>query len=162
ASIALVSTIATSVPDYVKTGRLFGTVWHREFDSLGLHPDWPFGNLRQVYDCADVVPHGLQNGLRDQNAHCVFWSTYPPAVARQLTDEGIGRLLLGGDYEKVLRSAFLNVVLSYPRQVLELHVYYKSAMILQTLRNAIGFDLSAQRVKILVLAALQFIVFVLF
>ena len=150
------------MPDYEKTGRLFGTIWHRAFVSFGLHPDWPFGNLRQVYDCADVVPGGLQRYPDDQNAHCVFWSTYPPAVSRELTDEEISSRLLGGDYEKELQSAFFNVVFSYPRQVLELYVYYKSAMILWALREAIDFDLSAQTVKILALAALQFIVFVVF
>jgi hypothetical protein len=162
AGIAFVSIITTTVPDYEKTGRLYGTIWHRSFVSLGLHWDWPFGNLRQVYDCTDVIPNGLQNGPFDQNAHCVFWSTYPPAVSRELTDEEISSRLLGGDYEKVLRSAFFNVVPSYPRQALELYVYYKSAMILRTLRNAIDFDRSAQTVRILALAALQFMVFVVF
>ena len=162
AGIAFISIITTTVPDYEKTGRLFGTVWHRAFLSFGLHPDWPFGNLRQVYDCADVVPGGLQSGPHDQNAHCVFWSTYPPAVTHELTDNEISRRLLGGDYEKELRSASFNVALSYPRQVVELYVYYKSAMILWALRDAIDFELSAQTKWVLALAALQFVVFVLF
>ena len=75
AGIAFVSIITTTVPSYDKTGRLFGTIWHRAFVSFGLHRDWPFGNLRQVYDCADVIPKGLQRYPGDQNAHCVFWST---------------------------------------------------------------------------------------
>jgi hypothetical protein len=158
--IAFVSFISATMPDYRKTGRLFGNVWHRAFVSFGLHPDWPFGNLRQVYDCADVVPGGLKRYPNDRNAHCVFWSTYPPAVTRELTDAEIDSRLLGGDYEKELRSAFFNVVFSYPQQVLQLYVYYKSAMILWTLRNAVAFDLSAQ--TILALTALQFLVFVLF
>src|SRR5262245_1620785 len=102
AGIAFISIITTTVPDYEKTGRLFGTVWHRAFLSFGLHPDWPFGNLRQVYNCADVVPGGLKRYPNDQNAHCVFWSTYPPAVTHELTDKEISRRLLGGDYEKEL------------------------------------------------------------
>ena len=162
AGIAFISIITTTVPDYEKTGRLFGTIWHRAFVSFGLHPDWPFGNLRQVYDCADVVPGGLKRYPNDQNAHCVFWSTYPPAVSHELTDNEISRRLLGGDYEKELQSAFFNVVFSYPRQVLELYVYYKSAMILWALREAIDFDLSAQTKWVLALAALQFVVFVVF
>ena len=162
AGIAFVSIITTTVPSYDKTGRLFGTIWHRAFVSFGLHRDWPFGNLRQVYDCADVIPKGLQRYPGDQNAHCVFWSTYPPAVSRKLSDEEISSRLLGGDYEKELQSAFFNVVFSYPRQVLELYVYYKSAMILWALREALDFGLSAQTAKILALAALQFMVFVVF
>jgi hypothetical protein len=160
--IAFVSFISATMPDYRKTGRLFGNVWHRAFVSFGLHPDWPFGNLLQVYDCADVLPGGLKRAPNDRNAHCVFWSTYPPAVTHELPDAEIDSRLLGGDYEKELRSAFFNVVFSYPQQVLQLHVYYKSAMILWTLRNAVAFDLSAQTIRILALTALQFLVFVLF
>jgi hypothetical protein len=160
AGIAFVSIIATSVPDYVTTGRLLGTVWHRAFVAFGLHPDWPFGNLREVYDCRDVIPKGLVRNPEDQNAHCVFWSAYAPDG--ELTDQQINGLLLDGDYEKKLRSAYFNVVLSYPWQVLELQVFYKSAMILWTLRNAIHFHLSAQSVTILRLVAVQFLVFVVF
>ena len=45
---------------------------------------------------------------------------------------------------------------------MELYVYYKSAMILWALREALDFGLSAQTAKILALAALQFMVFVVF
>ena len=53
-------------------------------------------------------------------------------------------------------------MLSYPWQVLELQVFYKSAMILWTLRNAIHFHLSAQSATIRRLVALQLVVFVVF
>ena len=64
-----------------------------------------------VYDCADVIPKGLQRYPGDQNAHCVFWSTYPPAVSRKLSDEEISSRLLGGDYEKELIHLFQRRVL---------------------------------------------------
>ena len=162
ASIAFFSITATSVPDYVNAGRLFGNTWHRAFVSFGLHPDWPFGNLREVYNCTDFRPEGLVKGTVDGNAFCVFWSSYPPAVTGDLSEADVDAHLYDGVYEKVLRSAFFDVVLSYPRQILELYVYHKSASIIQTLRESVRLDLSAQTATLLALAALQCSVFFAF
>jgi hypothetical protein len=160
AGITFVSIIAASVPDYVKTGRLFGNFWHRTVVGLGRHPDWPFGNLREVYNCMDVFPGGLTEGGDDRDGQCIFWSSYPPARARELPDAEINAYTYGGIYERVLRSAVLNIALSYPRQMLELYVYYKTAMIFGTLRDSVYFDLSAPTV--LTLMVLQCVVFVAF
>jgi hypothetical protein len=165
AGMAFFSILAASVPDYVKTGRFFGVTWGRAIVGFGLHPDWPFGNLREVYNCTNVIPQGLVRGTGrtgDDNQHCVFWSSYPSALPGTPTYKEIDTHLYDGVYEKGLRSAFFNVVRSYPRQVFELYAYYKSAMIVETLRNSVHFDLSAQTALILALAVLQCGVFVVF
>src|SRR5262249_758426 len=106
AGMALSSIISASVPDYVKTGRFLGGVWHRALGSLSYHPDWPFGNLRETYDCTNVIPKGLDVGRgNDQNAHCIFSSSYPPALSGELSNEEIDAHLYDGVYEKQLRSA---------------------------------------------------------
>jgi hypothetical protein len=164
-SMGFVSIIAASVPDYVKTGRFFGTVWHRAVVSLGRHPDWPFGNLREVYDCTNVIPQGLVRGSEDRNAHCIFWSSYPRTVTGKPSDkevEEVNAHTHDGIYESLMRSAFFYVVRDYPRQVFELHFYYKSVLILRTLRKALHLDLTAQDTTILALIALQCGVFIAF
>ena len=161
AGMVFVTIIAASVPDYVKAGRFQGNVWARAFINLGVHPDWPFGSLRQIYDCTEAVPQGLRRGPDDRNSHCVLWSSYPPALVDKLTAAEVNAHLYDGMHEALLRTAFFNVVQSYPRQVFELYLYYKSALILQTLKSAWQFT-SAKTAAIFMLASLQFGVFVAF
>jgi hypothetical protein len=162
AGMAFIAVIATLVPDYGRTGRLFGNVWHRVFVAFGLHPSWPFGDLSTVYDCRHMVPEGLKPDLVDRNGHCIFYSSFPPAVSAKLSDEEINAGLLGGDYERELRSASLRVLLSFPREVIELYIYHKTAMILWTLRNSLRFDFSAHNSTTLGLVTLQCVVFIAF
>jgi hypothetical protein len=159
---ALSSAIVASVPAYVESGRFLGNFWHRAFVSFGVHEEWPFGNLREVYDCSDVFPGGLTRDLPDRDAHCVFWSTYPPAVAGKLTEADVDQFLFGPVYEKLMRAAFFNVVFSYPEKMLELYLYYKSNAIFETLRRAVHFDWRAYTITGLALAGLQCVVFVSF
>jgi hypothetical protein len=157
-----VSVTAASVPDYGRAGRFLGNFWHRAFDSLHLHPDWPFGTLSEVYDCKDVIPGGLSRKFPDRDGSCVFWSSYRAPGGGKLTLEEVGAHLFDDVYEKVLRSAFFNVVLTYPREVIALYLYYKSIRIFDTLRNAVHFDTSTYSATTLALAALQCGVFVAF
>jgi hypothetical protein len=110
-----------------------------------------------------VIPKGLDVGpSEDQNAHCIFKSSYPPALSGELSEEEVEAHLNDRVYEKVLRSAFFNIALSYPRQTFELFLYYKSKMIFSTLRESVSLNLSAQTATALAFAGLQFAVFVVF
>jgi hypothetical protein len=125
--------IAVELPAYAKSDRVVGNFWHRTFGSLALSPEWPFGNLRQVYDCTAYIPEGLTRQDMDRNGHCVWW-VYPPNKTRSVKDVVAG--VYGAEYEKVIRQAFFYVVAHYPRQVFELYAYEKSRYILLVLGEA--------------------------
>ena len=125
--------IGVAMPQYVKAGRVFGVFWHRAFVSLAIHPQWPFGNLSEVYKCKAYIPPGLTRGASDGNGHCVW-------IARLLDEKrdisGVGDEIYGGDYEKDMRNAYFYVVGHYPRQVFEVYFFTKSAMIASVLSDA--------------------------
>jgi hypothetical protein len=151
--IVCASALIASVPNYAKSGRIGGTVWHRAFVSYVAHPEWPFGNLRDVYDCTRYIPEGLYRGRpADRNGHCVWW-TYPPNQTRPIQEVQDGTY--GPEYEAVLRRAYFNVILSYPRQAVELFVYYKPALIAATLRDGLVWRLALIPPSILLLLVLQ-------
>jgi hypothetical protein len=149
--------IVEALPAYVQTGRVLGNFWHRSFVSLGLHPEWPFGNLREVYDCTKEMPAGLVQGSTDHNGHCI-WLVYPPnrtRSAKEVHDQVYGR-----EYEAVVRRAFLDVLTSYPEKVLELFVYIKSLWVLRTLREAFHLQPAAVPKVILPIVGIQFVIFI--
>ena len=151
--IVFTSALIACVPNYVKSGRIGGLIWHRAFISFEVHPEWPFGNLRDVYDCTRYIPEGLYRGRpADRNGHCVWWA-YPPNQARpvQAVQDGA----YGPEYEAVLRRAYFNVIFSYPRQALELYFYYKPALMADTLRQGLVWRLDLVPRSIVLLAALQ-------
>jgi hypothetical protein len=151
--IVFTSAVIACLPNYVKSGRMSGTFWHRAFGSFAAHPEWPFGNLREVYDCTKYFPEGLSRRRpADRNGQCV-WLAYPPNQARpfQAVQDGI----YGPEYEAVVRRAYFNVIFSYPRQALELHLYYKPALMASTLRGALDWRLDLVPRPVLLLAALQ-------
>jgi hypothetical protein len=125
--------VAKELPAYVQNGRALGNVWHRSFVSFTLHPEWPFGNLRQVYDCTRYIPEGLNREHNDRNGHCVWW-VYPPNQTRSVNEVMAG--VYGAEYEKAMRQAFFYVATHYPRQTVELYVRYKSRRILLLLSEA--------------------------
>jgi hypothetical protein len=61
----------------------------------------------------------------------------------------------GPEYEAVVRRAYFNVIFSYPRQTLELYLYYKPAVVAATLWGALDWRLDLVPRPILLLAALQ-------
>jgi hypothetical protein len=151
--IVFTSALLASAPDYLRSGRIGGTIWHRAFGSFVVHPEFPFGNLRDVYDCTKYIPEGLHGGRpADRNGHCVWWA-YPPNQTRpaQAVQDGT----YGSEYEAVLRRAYFNVIFSYPRQALELYLYYKPALIAATLWQGLHWCLDLVPLSILLLAALQ-------
>jgi hypothetical protein len=126
--------VAVELPAYAKSDRVVGNFWHRTFGSLALSPQWPFGNLRQVYDCTAYIPEGLNRQDMDRNGHCVWW-VYPPNKTRSVKEVMAG--VYGAEYEKAIRQAFFYVVAHYPRQVFKLYVYEKSRYILLVLGEAV-------------------------
>jgi len=155
AAMSLTIMVAT-VYDYALYGRVFGNIWHRAFVSLALHPEWPFGNLREVYDCTKYIPEGLTRRHPDPNGECV-WFADPSNRTRpagQLV-EGV----FGPAYEATLRRALFNVIRSYPRQAFELYFYYKSLILWQTLRGGLDIEWHAFSAPILALVALQLLLF---
>jgi hypothetical protein len=115
--------VLIALPAYVQSGRTLGIFWHRAFISFEMHPDWPFGNLREVYDCTRYLPKGLGRGQSDANGVCV-WLAYPPNRNRSLDEMAAG--LYNKEYEAALREAYFYVVTHYPRQTFELYVFSKS------------------------------------
>jgi hypothetical protein len=154
---------ATALSAYVHNGRIFGNVWHRAFISFIFHPDWPFGNLRQVYDCTRYIPEGLNRQNMDRNGHCV-WLVYPPNATRPLGDVIAGTY--DGEYEKALRQAFFYVASHYPRQTFELYAIYKTALVENTMQLARHALFKLYRAPVakafFALAAAQLLVFVAF
>jgi hypothetical protein len=144
------------VPDYLLYGRVFGHVWHRAFVSLAIHPDWPFGNLREVYDCTKVIPQGLNRMHADDNGMCVWWA-YPPNQARSQGE--LVQKVYGPEYQGVMRSALFNVIRSYPRQALELYAYYKPLLLWQTIRRGFEIEWRSASASLLWLVAGQVLLF---
>jgi hypothetical protein len=124
--------------NYFSEGRVTGVVWHRAFISLGLNPAWPFGNMREIYDCNHApFPPGseLQPGVLDKNGDCV-WLNY---TRRHHLPAEVVNLRL---YERVMRDAFFNVVRLYPRQVLETYIYYKPPLVFTSIKQSIDLNLN--------------------
>jgi hypothetical protein len=128
-----VAFVVIAVPAYLHTGRALGNVWHRTFVSFSLDPAWPYGNLREVYDCTRYIPEGLSRGSMDRNGHCIWWA-YPPNQRRPMSDVLAG--VYGAEYEAVMRRAYFYVVTHYPRQTFELYFNVKSERIGKVLSAA--------------------------
>jgi hypothetical protein len=156
--VALVSqtVIVATVYDYLLRGRVFGHVWHRAFISLALHPEWPFGNLREVYDCTEFIPQGLNRIHADDNGMCVWWA-YPPNRTRPQGE--LVEKVYGPEYQGVMRSALFNVIRSCPRQAFELYSYYKPLLIWHTVKRGLDIEWRAVSAPILALVALQMLLF---
>jgi len=159
-SIVFTSMLIACVPNYVKSGHIGGLFWHRAFVSFTLHPEWPFGNLRDVYACTKFIPEGLtRDGGGDRNGHCVWW-VYPPNQTRSIQE--VQDKTYGPEYETAVRNALFYVIFSYPRQSLQLYLFYKPIRILDTFRGALLWQLARVPQLITLLAALQLALFVWF
>jgi hypothetical protein len=154
--VAALAIMVALVPDYLRYGRVFGHVWHRAFVSLALHPDWPFGNLHEVYDCTKFFPPGLNRINADDNGMCVWWA-YPPNRARspgELVEE-----VYGPEYQALMRSVLFEVIRSYPRQAWELYTYYKPLLLWETLRRGFEIEWHSASAPLLWLVAGQMLLF---
>jgi hypothetical protein len=140
-------------PNYLGNGRITGQVWHRTFVGLGLNPEWPFGNLREVYNCdyAEVPGLRLKPGLLDANGGCI-WIHY--AHAHNIRVYPVEPAAL----EAAEREAYFNVLRLYPRQVLKTYLYYKPRMLAAEIKNAVVLPLRLHGYspvfKVLLVAAL--------
>ena len=151
------SIMVATVYDYLLYGRVYGCVWTRAFVSLAIHPEWPFGNLREVYDCTKDMPEGLTRRHPDPNAPCVWFAS--PAnrdrPARELLEAIFGRA-----YEATLRNALFSVIRAYPRQAYELYFYYKPLLLWQTLKHGLDIEWRAFSAAVVGLVALQMLLFI--
>ena len=123
------------IPDaYQAHGLVSDPPWHRMFLGLGAHPDWPFGDLRNKFDCRSNLPQGLVPGIVDANAHCV----YGVAVKEGAPPGPI----YGSQYDTVVRAAFFRVVQEHPRETAETFLIYKPRLILGVLGYSIDYRIS--------------------
>ena len=125
--------VALLPPHYLKDGRFTGATWHRAFVGLGDNPEWPFGNLREIYKCDFEDNTGgirleLKPGVLDSNGGCI-WKHYAHMHNNPRFEWGV--------YEPVVREAFLRVIRNYPHQVLETYLYYKSQILFVEITVAI-------------------------
>ena len=152
-SAVLVASFYLSVPQaYKDTGRTNGLLWHRVLVSLGANPDWPFGNLRDVYaSCKSYDPayyagsQSLVPEIRDWNGQCI-WVAY--ALERGLTPTEMIEGIYGGRYEAVMKGAFFDIARNYPMEVFETFLYYKPLRILRSMRRLAGFGAAGKTLGI--------------
>lgn len=165
ANSVIVAIIAASVlmalmPNYLNSGRTLGIFWHRAFISLSLHPDWPFGNLSELYPCRDDVPEGLTRAAGgDHIAHCV-WTAYTRRLGRSVAEMNAG--VHSSEYESVVRAAYWNAVSSYPWKAIELYTFYKPKILGYTLLTALHLQFDRTNVPIWLLLTFQITIFILF
>jgi hypothetical protein len=139
-------------PEYSDTGRLYGLFWHRAFIGFASNPAWPFPGLRQKYDCTKWFPEGLDAKGNDGNGQCV-WLAYRNNPARPLND--VANELYDGAYEAAMRSSFVHVVRTYPREAFDTFVYYKPKALVQVTIDTLQPDWSVAGRPIALLALLQ-------
>ena len=155
--------VVAALPAYQQSGRLLGNFWHRAFATLAADPDWPYGDLRTVYDCTQYIPEGLNNKNFDRNGHCIWW-IYPPNAKRSASEIMSGTY--GREYETAVRNAYFYVLVHYPKQIFRLYFYIKSQMIERVLWHAWKYPFAVDREpaarNLFVIAAAQLILFAAF
>src|SRR5262249_30634259 len=99
---ASISILMLSVSrSYLSDGRFTETVWHRIFLSYGVSPEWPFGNVRELYDCKRYIPEGILPNSEDRNAHCIWWDY---ATKHNIPVDTAVTMTYGREYDKALRE----------------------------------------------------------
>jgi hypothetical protein len=124
--------VALLPPHSFSDGRITGMAWHRALISLGLNPEWPFGNMPEMYDCdyAEVPGLRLKPGILDANGGCI-WIHYAHAHGIQAYP------VQPAPIEAAEREAFFNIVRLYPRQVWDTYFHYKSSMLAAEIEQAV-------------------------
>jgi hypothetical protein len=142
--VAFVSILMLSVSKgYLREGRFTETVWHRIFVSVGLNPAWPFGNLREIYDCRSQIPEGLVPGPEDRNGHCILWLY---AAKHDIPPGTVPTLTYGRQYDAAVREAFFEILRLYPGDVLKTFFYIKPTYIVWSIGTSLDFKLSEHSV----------------
>lgn len=112
-----------------------------------MHPEWPFGNLNQVYGCENY-PNGELSAVRgDATPQCI-WYAYPPNRNRSKPDIDNG--LFSSEYDKALRDAYFYIFTHYPRQAFQLYTEIKSERIEDTLGRSWDYLTHLNRFKVAV------------
>jgi len=137
--VVFVGSLLVALPTrYVRDGRLATVFWHRAVVGLGINPAWPFGNLREIYDCKDRgIPEELVAGLSDHNGQCIWWHYL---VTHNIPIDAATPELYGSRYEAAMHTEFFNIVRLYPSQVLATFFYYKPELIVQTMAQDLALD----------------------
>jgi hypothetical protein len=152
-SLTFIIGLKFSLPDFAQIQSLSGSLWDRAFIGLTFHPAWPFPGLREKYDCTYAIPKGLsQSTIRDQNAHCV-WASQP--TNRLQPPSVVNAQVHSAECEEVLRGAFIDVVYTYPRQIMALMIKYRPLMVLSTLRDGMQIDWANSSIALRSLIMLQ-------
>jgi len=146
---------------YRDTGRAQPeTTWHHVMIGFGTNPNWPFGNLADVYrGCWPGKPNdSLVAGLSDFNGGCV-WAAY--AKRNGLSEDQMGKELYDKSFDVATREAALSIFRQYPLQTFVTFVYYKPLAILHTLYVYFHFKFPATfSVSILIICQMSvFLVF---
>jgi hypothetical protein len=153
--------VIVALPTYVETGRALGAFWHRAVRSFAMHPDWPFGNLREVYNCTNSDPGGLGAVSGDAIGACIV-AADPSNADRPLES----RDLLDGNYERVLRHAYFYILTHYPRQVFQTYFSIKSTNIKEGLADALTYLTGVRHAPVaaglFIIAAAQLVLLVWF
>jgi hypothetical protein len=145
--------------DYLRNGRFTETVWHRIFVSLGLHPAWPYGNVREMFDCSRYIPEGLVSGPEDRNGHCI-WMDY--AIMHNIPVSSAVTMTYDREYDKALRGAFFKILRLYPGEVLETFFYNKPRYIVWSIAESFDLKLAGLQPALKWLFIAVLINFVLF
>jgi hypothetical protein len=72
----------------------------------------------------------MQDGNKDHISQCI-WVDY--AIRHDVSDREINTGIYGGQYEAVMRGAFIDIARRYPGEVLKTFLYYKPRLILSSL-----------------------------
>jgi hypothetical protein len=125
--------------DYVGNGRFTETVWHRIFLGLHVNPAWPYGNVRDLFDCKRFIPEGILPGADDKGAHCVWWDY---ATKHNIPVDTAVTMTYGREYDKALREAFFKIVRLYPGEALKTFLYYKPQYIVWSIAQSLDLKLA--------------------
>jgi hypothetical protein len=133
-AVTLVGLLMLWVPrGHLQAGRFSETVWHRIFVSLGMSPAWPFGNVRELYDCKRYIPEGLVPGTEDRNGNCIWWDY---AIKHNIPIDAAVQMTYGQAYDTALREAFFNVARLYPGDTFRAFLYYKPPSIFRSIKES--------------------------
>ena len=149
-AVFLGSLLVALPSQYVRDGRVTTLFWHRAVISLGVNPAWPFGNLREIYDCKGDIPEGLLAGAVDRNGHCIWWHWIR---AHNISTDVAILELYGRRYEAVMRATLFDIARAYPYEVLATFYYYKPKWIVQSMEYlALNSAVPSPILKVLVIA----------
>ncbi len=141
---------------YRQDSRVSGVFWHRLIISLGMHPDWPFGDVALQYPiCAQSDGSALQPGVSDQTGNCI-WLQHVRTTGMHEAQDFLG--LYGATHERLSREAFLQLLLDYPDKVLATFAYYKVIGIPRSLLQVMYVEIAARDAHLQVLCLLGLLV----